>query len=129
MSPYADAKASAAELLGELQMALTVNHSTRTIEEFLNLYKNRSLNLAPAFQRQSVWNMPDLHLLIQSILDSIPLPAIYLYKQVGQGGKPVYDVIDGNQRLETIFLFINRSPFRRNDELLVRPRLPHPTTA
>ncbi len=101
-------------------MALSVNHSTRTIQEFLNLYKNRSLNLAPAFQRQSVWNMSDRRLLIQSILDSIPLPAIYLYKQVGQGGKPVYDVIDGKQRLETIFLFMDRGPLRSNDELLVR---------
>src|SRR6266566_1876567 len=101
-------------------MALSVNHSTRTIQEFLNLYKNRSLNLAPAFQRQSVWSMSDRRLLIQSILDSIPLPAVYLYKQVGKGGKPVYDVIDGKQRLETMFLFMDRGPLARDDELLIR---------
>ena len=41
--------------------------------------------------------------LIQSILDRYPIPSIFLYRRE-ENGRPVYDVLDGKQRLETVFL-------------------------
>lgn len=70
-----------------------------------NLYQNGHLNLEPGFQRQSVWTEKDRSKLMDSILRNYPLPAIFLYERQ-EGGSPVYDVIDGKQRLESIFMFM-----------------------
>src|SRR4051812_42625588 len=99
---------------------LKAHHSEKTIDELRSMYGHRRLNLSPAFQRQSVWGTRDRRLLVQSILDGIPLPSIYLYRQVGPGGVPRYDVIDGKQRIETILLFLGRGPLARDEELWVR---------
>ncbi len=101
-------------------MTLVTNHGQKTIHEFVEMFKGRRLNLEPAFQRQSVWTNTDRELLIQSIREGIPLPSIYLYKQIGLGGVPKYDVIDGKQRLETILLFLGKGPLAREHDLWVR---------
>jgi hypothetical protein len=99
---------------------LVTRHQTITVQGFVDLHRHRRLNLAPAFQRQSVWSATDRQLLIQSILDGIPLPSIYLYRQVGKGGVPMYDVIDGKQRLETILLFLGKGPLACDQHLWIR---------
>ncbi len=101
-------------------MPLTTQHETSTVQELVDLYGKGRLNLSPAFQRQSVWGAGARQLLIQSILDAIPIPSIFLYKRVGHGGTPIFDVIDGKQRLETILLFLGRGPLVKSEELWVR---------
>lgn len=102
-------------------MGLITHHGQKTIHEFIEMHRTRRLNLDPAFQRQSVWSRGDRQLLIQSLLEGIPLPSIYLYRQVGAGGVPKYDVIDGKQRLETILLFLRKGPLaKEEDDLWVR---------
>lgn len=101
-------------------MALTTHHGQKTIHEFIEMFRSRRLNLDPAFQRQSVWSTRDRQLLIESLLEGIPLPSIYLYRQIGSGGVPKYDVIDGKQRLETILLFLGKGPLAREQHLSVR---------
>lgn len=61
------------------------------------------LNLAPDFQRGLVWNVKQKSELIESILMGIPLPLIY----VKEDEKGVYIIVDGKQRLDTLFSFIN----------------------
>lgn len=61
------------------------------------------LNLAPDFQRGLVWNLKQKSELIESILMGIPLPLIY----VKEDEKGVYIIVDGKQRLSTLFSFIN----------------------
>src|SRR5438128_12563519 len=57
------------------------------------------------FQRDGVWMPSDRSLLIDSIVRNYPIPAIFLYKsQVGRD--PVYYVLDGKQRLESILRFV-----------------------
>jgi hypothetical protein len=101
-------------------MALDTDHHTKSVQEFVDLYRQKRLNLAPAFQRQSVWSTRDRRLLVNSVFDSIPLPSIYLYMQVGKGGQPMFDVIDGKQRLETLLFFIGIGPLAKQDDLWVR---------
>ena len=61
------------------------------------------LNLAPDFQRDLVWNSKQKSELIESILMGIPLPLIYVKEdEIG-----VYIIVDGKQRLSTLFEFIN----------------------
>lgn len=78
--------------------------TTKSILDLKNLYAHGHLNLEPGFQRQSVWTERDRAKLIDSILRNYPLPAIVLYKRE-QDGDLVFDVIDGKQRLESIFMF------------------------
>ncbi len=70
------------------------------------------LNLEPGFQRKSVWSESDRKKLIESIFHGYPVPSIFLYKR-NEGGKVMYDVIDGKQRLESIFMFTRTGRFRK----------------
>ena len=83
---------------------LTYKITTKSILDLQNLFQNKHLNLEPGFQRQSVWTLRDREKLIDSILRNYPLPAIFLYKRQIEGHL-VFDVIDGKQRLEFIFMF------------------------
>jgi 5-methylcytosine-specific restriction endonuclease McrA len=71
----------------------------------VNLHEDRQLNLNPGFQRESVWSDRDRAKLIDSILRRYPIPAVFLHER-HQEGSIVYDVIDGKQRIETIFRFM-----------------------
>ncbi len=103
-------------------MTLKTHHGTKTVQELLYLFQQRSLNLSPGFQRQSVWTESDRRLLINSLFEGIPVPSIYLYRQSGNGGRLQYDVIDGKQRLESILLYMNKGPLvaGRDDVLWVK---------
>jgi 5-methylcytosine-specific restriction endonuclease McrA len=79
--------------------------TTKSILDLQNLYAHDHLNFEPGFQRQSVWVERDRAKLIDSILRNYPLPAIFLYKR-HQDGHLVFDIIDGKQRLESIFMFM-----------------------
>ncbi len=61
------------------------------------------LNLGPEFQRGLVWNARQKSELIESILMGIPLPLFYV-KEDADG---VYIIVDGKQRLSTMFDFID----------------------
>ena len=58
----------------------------------------------PDFQRRSVWSPRQKSKLIESFLASYPVPPVILYKEKG---KEQYLIIDGYQRISTIFEFIN----------------------
>lgn len=61
------------------------------------------IKLDPDFQRHTVWSPKQKSELIESILMGIPLPLIYV-KEDDQG---VYIIVDGRQRLTTLFQFMN----------------------
>lgn len=61
------------------------------------------LNLGPEFQRGLVWNAKQKSELIESILMGIPLPLFY----VKENEDGVYIIVDGKQRLSTMFDFID----------------------
>ncbi len=84
---------------------MTHNSYPKPVHDLVHLYNNGQLNLNPGFQRNSVWTIKDRAKLIESIIRNYPVPAIFLYRRE-ENGKIVYDVIDGKQRLESIFLFM-----------------------
>jgi len=83
----------------------------KTVKELLNHYEKGNLNLEPAFQRESVWQDFQRRKLIQSIYENVPIPSIFLYERE-KNSDIVYDVIDGKQRLESIFMFMGVKGFR-----------------
>jgi uncharacterized protein with ParB-like and HNH nuclease domain len=84
----------------------------REIHQFSSLLLGKRLNLDPGFQRKSVWTFSDRLRLIQSIVVGYPLTSVFLYRR-DQNGRVVYDVIDGKQRLETIFMFTKLGRFKK----------------
>jgi Protein of unknown function DUF262 len=96
----------------------TYKPTTRNVVDLTNLYDRNQLNLYPGFQRQSVWNERDRAKLIDSIIRNYPLPAIFLYRRQ-EDGELIFDVIDGKQRLESIFMFtgVMRGRFDTRTEL------------
>jgi len=61
------------------------------------------LVLDPDFQREEVWGPKQKSELIESILMGIPLPLIY----VKEDNNGIYIIVDGRQRLTTLFDFMN----------------------
>lgn len=84
-----------------------------TINQLTLMFRNRQINLDPGFQRRSVWTLNDRRRLIQSIVAGYPLPSVFLYRRTRKG-RLIYDVIDGKQRLETIFMFSKLGRFKRD---------------
>ncbi|MFO0889379.1 MAG: DUF262 domain-containing protein [Isosphaeraceae bacterium] len=82
-------------------------HNFQTISWFNDLNKRKLLELDPPYQRRSVWNQKFKDYFIDTILLSYPAPAIFLYEDISADGRSVYNVVDGKQRLMTIFEFID----------------------
>lgn len=81
--------------------------SFQTIAWFHDLYKRALLDLDPPYQRRSVWNQEYKDYFIDTILLDYPAPAIFIYEEIDPNGVAIYKVVDGKQRLTTIFEFID----------------------
>jgi len=82
--------------------------TTKDVSLLDQLYRDGQLRLAPEFQRNSVWPRPAKAYLIDTILADRPIPLLFLQKSTSpQTGRPVYAVIDGQQRLRAIFEFMD----------------------
>jgi len=88
-----------------------------SVGEVLNLYKDGELDIHPEFQRVFRWIPQQKSRLIESLLLGIPLPPIYV--AVNENG--VWEVIDGVQRLSTIFEFMGElsGPKSETDDAVV----------
>lgn len=80
----------------------------------LRMYSERNaIQVDPEYQRMSeVWTEEKRQLLIDSLLNDFDLPKIYFHeflsgKTLADGRKVKYSIIDGRQRLETIWKFID----------------------
>jgi Protein of unknown function DUF262/HNH endonuclease len=69
---------------------------------YYNWFKRGQLNLNPDWQRAYVWKGKRPSFLIESVLMRLPIPVIFLAR-TSEGGM---EVIDGVQRLTTIFNFL-----------------------
>jgi uncharacterized protein with ParB-like and HNH nuclease domain len=77
----------------------TYDFTVSTINDYIN---NRHI-VIPNFQRGYVWNRTLASRLIESLIIQCPIPVIYL----SQNRDETLSVIDGNQRLTSISLFLN----------------------
>ena len=76
----------------------TIKHLCRDIFE-------DEIRYDPDWQREYIWTQKRASQLIESILLGIPIPMIFLSKNTSIPNKTFYDVIDGKQRLHSIFMF------------------------
>lgn len=97
------------------------NQMLMSIGEFINLYEStdengqREINISPDFQRMFRWSEDQESRFIESILLGYPIPAIFII----QRKDGIWDVIDGVQRLSTIYHFVGI--LRNDNNKLVKP--------
>lgn len=73
----------------------------------------------PPFQRNYVWDEKRASKLIESIILGLPIPQVFLYEQ----GKNSFYVIDGQQRLLSIYFFIKQRFPTKEGRLVLRQYL------
>lgn len=87
-----------------------------SIGEWISLCENSEVDIHPEFQRFFRWSDHQKSTLIESILLGIPIPPIF----VSQREDGVWDVVDGVQRLSTIYEFAG---IFKDDKNKVKPPL------
>lgn len=86
-----------------------------SVGEIISLYKEENMIIHPDFQRLFRWKHEQKTRFIESLLIGIPIPPIFVF----QNDDGIWELIDGLQRLSTIFEFVGvlRSP----DGQIARP--------
>ena len=82
--------------------------TTKDIGLIQQLLETSQLRLAAEFQRNAVWPRAAKAYLIDTILSERPMPLFFFQRaRSAQTGKPIYSVVDGQQRLRAILEFMD----------------------
>lgn len=82
-------------------MSYNVANSVEVLRSKIDL---KEIDLSPEFQRDFVWDINRASLFIDSLLIGLPIPSIFLGKTRKDES---FLVIDGQQRLKSIYFFLN----------------------
>jgi len=80
---------------------VSVNVTNQVPNYFIDLYKNNKITFNTEYQRGPVWNLKKKQKLIDSMINGWSIGEIVLRRKENN----IYEVLDGQQRLRTIFEF------------------------
>lgn len=89
------------DLIDDFNYDLTPYNFNMDVEGLVRRYNSKDI-LIPSFQRNYVWSKEGASMFIDSILRGLPSPSFFFYEEAPQK----YLVIDGQQRLLTIYFFL-----------------------
>jgi hypothetical protein len=90
--------------------------TVQDIDWFTDMLVFKRLNLDPPYQRYAVWSLRYKQYFIDTILNNFPAPPIFLHKVNISSKDHIYNVVDGKQRLLSIFRFQdNEFPLPKDD--------------
>lgn len=82
--------------------------TTWIVNDLITWYKSGELTINEDFQRHSVWSPQAKTFFIDSILNELPLPKLFIRTKIdGKLQKTVKEVVDGQQRVRSIVEFAN----------------------
>ncbi|MEG4489103.1 DUF262 domain-containing protein [Microcoleus sp. D2_18a_B4] len=90
------------EEIDKTRQEIRTDSYSMSIGEWISLYEKKEIDIHPDFQRFFRWSDYQKSTFIESILLGIPIPPIF----VSQRDDGIWDVIDGLQRLSTIYEFV-----------------------
>ena len=90
------------EQIDDARKEIKTDGYAMSIGEWISLYESKEVDIHPEFQRFFRWSASQKTRLIESILLGIPVPQIF----VAQRPDGVWDVVDGLQRLSTIYQLV-----------------------
>lgn len=96
------------------ELGIKRNPTQQDLSWFLDLKAWEQIDLNPPYQRNSIWGRSDKKFFLNTIFNNFPCPAIYVQKEM-INGKTMYYVVDGKQRLQTIFDFYENKLTIPND--------------
>ena len=108
----------AAVILHEIEKAqrlVRTDAYQMSVGEITSMYQEKSLVIAPEFQRYFRWTIGQKSKLIESLLLGIPIPSIFVFER--EDG--TWELVDGLQRVSTILEFMGR--LRSEDDELSQP--------
>jgi len=88
--------------INERRREIRTDGYAMSIGEWVSLYESKEIDIHPEFQRFYRWSDVQKTNLIESILLGIPIPPVF----VSQRKDGIWDVVDGLQRLSTIYQFM-----------------------
>lgn len=86
-------------------MKYSATATNRKISWFSREDSSGTLDLSPEFQRRHVWDEEQASYLIDTILNGLPFPEIYVRSNTTENGLTTYEVVDGQQRIRSILDF------------------------
>lgn len=88
---------------------MKINHSEYTISELIEQFSRKSIRINREYQRgEGLWPPSAKTYFIDTILEDYPFPKLYFHQIFDRAAKkPIMEVVDGQQRLLTIFEFYN----------------------
>lgn len=90
---------------------MSVTPRGMSIQEAYREYTDGNFRVNRQYQRKLVWTVEEKQKLIDSVLAGYPIPLILLATAVGPAGRKTFEILDGMQRLNAVFSFIeNRFP-------------------
>lgn len=85
-----------------------ISPNTHPVSDFLQWQRDGTLNLTPEFQRRAVWGSGAASYLIDTVVRGLPVPLIFLRQRLELSSqRMIRDVVDGQQRLRTLFAYID----------------------
>ncbi|HEX8327921.1 MAG TPA: DUF262 domain-containing protein [Hymenobacter sp.] len=88
-------------------MDLVITRTVYKVSDFLSWQRSKSLVLSPSFQRRAVWPAAAKSFLLDTVLQGLPMPIIFLREQTNLDTlEPYREVVDGQQRLRTLLTYI-----------------------
>lgn len=90
------------QILDDAKKAVKTDSYPMSIGELAGMYERGEIVLRPEYQRYFRWTEAQKSKLIESILIGLPLPSVF----VSQDDEGNWEVVDGMQRLSTIFDFM-----------------------
>ncbi|NER20269.1 MAG: DUF262 domain-containing protein [Symploca sp. SIO1C2] len=90
------------EEIDKTRQEIKTDGYSMSIGEWISIYKDEEIDIHPEFQRFFRWSDQQKSAFIESILLGIPIPPIF----VSQRDDGIWDVVDGLQRLSTIYEFV-----------------------
>lgn len=76
-----------------------------SIQRLYAFYINDRFRVNRRYQRKLVWSVEEKQRLIDSLLKDLPIP-LFLVAEIGNPGDVSFELIDGMQRLNAIFAFL-----------------------
>jgi len=78
---------------------------SESVQRLYNLYLADRFEVNRRYQRKLVWAVGEKQRLIDSMLKDMPIP-LFLVAEIGAAGELMYELIDGMQRFNAIFSFL-----------------------
>jgi len=104
------------EVVSEKRNSLKTDRLDMSFGELMSIYEDGDLFIAPEYQRVFRWSAFQQTRFLESVLLGIPIPPIF----VAEDGNGKWEVVDGLQRISTIFSFfglLHSVPEKNNSTL------------